>query len=345
MAETTSSVTTVNGPVSVDDLGVTLTHEHVLVDATRFFTPDPDPVIAAELDQGVTPSNLGHLRRSLVNCLDDLVLDDDDLAVAELGRYRARGGRTVWDVTSHGLRQKDHALRVRRIASESGLNIVMGTGAYTELHHPEWVEIATDDAIAERFIEDLTEGVDGTGIRCGVIGEVGIGTPMTDAEERVLRASARAHLETGAPIVVHQTEDGGETRHRVIDVLESMGVALDKVIMGHIGHIKDFDVLAGVLDRGTYVALDTIGFSGSWGERELPHDMDCVRLIKAIADAGYADRLVLSHDVGHKRLLREYGGTGYDHICVDIPPLLDLIDVERRLLDKLLVDNPRAFLS
>jgi phosphotriesterase-related protein len=332
---------TVAGPVSVDDLGATLTHEHVLVDARRFFTPDPDPLIALELQRGVVPENYGHLRRSLVNCLDDLIMDDDAVAVDELLRFRHRGGRTVFDVTSHGIRQTDHVRRVAKIAAATGLNIVTGTGAYTRLHHPDWVREATVDEMEERFVTELRVGVDGTDIRCGVIGEVGIGTPMLPEEERVLRACAAAQLRAGVPLIIHQTDSDGVVRHQVLKVLAEAGVRPQSIVMGHVGHIVDFDALLGVLESGCYVALDTFGLAGNWGLRELPTELQYARLVKAIIDAGHERRLVLSHDVGHKRLLRRHGGTGFDHLLADLPGLLAAVGTDPAVLDVLLRANPR----
>ncbi|WP_053206118.1 phosphotriesterase family protein [Jiangella muralis] len=348
------SVQTVLGPVPVADLGTTLTHEHVLVDATKFFVPDPDPLIALELERGMVAENLGHLKRSLVNCMDDLFMDDDAVAAHELLRFKHRGGRTVMDVTCHGIRQRNHARRVAEIAKATRLNIILGTGAYTQLHHPRWIGESNEDELAAVFIRELVDGVSdampwnpgstettaSAGPRCGFIGEIGIGTPMLDSERKVLAASLTAHHATGAPLVIHQTDHDGATRFEVLNLLESGSVDPRSVVIGHVGHLEEFDVLKKILERGVYVALDTFGLAGNWLLRELPSELEYARRVRDILDAGFADQLLLSHDVGHKRLLRTYGGTGFDHLSVDLPPLLEALGVDPDVLDHLMRVNP-----
>src|SRR5690349_13122706 len=159
-------ITTVRGPVPAAELGYTLSHEHLLIDLWSF-------------------------SRSY-----DAILDDEALAVQELADYKAAGGSAVVDVTSGGLGRNPAALR--RISEATGLHIVMGAGWYRELVYPRLVYERDTNSLADLIVQELTSGIDGTGVRAGVIGEIGTERySITPAEERVFRAAARAQRRTG----------------------------------------------------------------------------------------------------------------------------------------------------
>ena len=155
-------VMTVDGPIDADELGFTLTHEHLQIDLYPVF------------------KNL------------DLLLNDEALAVEELAAYTAVGGRSVVDLTNRGMRPDPE--RVRRIARAAGVNVVMGCGWYLQAAYDESVESTSTERLAAEIVRDLTEGIGGTDVRAGIIGEIGTDDRyIKPAEERVFRAAARAH--------------------------------------------------------------------------------------------------------------------------------------------------------
>ena len=154
------------------DLGRTLPHEHVFCDFYR-----------------------------VTGVLDHL-LNDEALALDELAALAKAGGRALVEVSTPDLGRDPAALR--RVSERSGLHVVMGTGWYRQPYYPPEIDRTPVEALAARMIGELVDGVDGTGIRAGIIGEIGAHLGyLTAQEERVLRAAARAQRATGAPLSTH----------------------------------------------------------------------------------------------------------------------------------------------
>src|SRR5579875_407593 len=165
-------VMSVTGPVSASDLGVILPHEHVFADLVREYRGNG-------------------------------LLNDEHLARAELEGFRAAGGSTLVDLTLDEIGRDPAALR--RAAEATGVTIVMGCGHYRDPYlNRDWFDRHTVDEIAEEIVRDIEEGVRGTGVRAGIIGEIGADRAyISAAEERSFRAAARAHLRTGLTVSTH----------------------------------------------------------------------------------------------------------------------------------------------
>ncbi|GAA3546839.1 phosphotriesterase family protein [Nocardioides daeguensis] len=310
----THQVTTVRGPVPAEELGVTLMHEHVLIDMTR------------EIRHGG-------------------ILNDVGVAKRELELFRDRGGRTVVDLTVRGLGGDPGALR--RISEATGLHIVLGAGFYRH----QFLDMALIDQtptprLADLITRDLVEGIGATGVRAGIIGEIACDEWITAAEERVFRAAARAHLRTGAAITTHAAR--WPVGHVQLDLLEEEGVEARYVIIGHSDSVAsvDWDGEADVTAyhrtlaaRGAYVELDNI--------RALaPHELERrVRYVRSLIDHGYLHHVLLSHDVAVQAHLRCNGGGGYSFILDEFSALLRAAGTTEQELHTILVDNPRRALS
>ena len=181
-------VQTVLGPIEPEALGVTLTHEHLLVDLSVIHT-EPDHASAKGFyHEPVSMKTLGPIRHYGQANLDNSQLLDIDTAIDEAALYRQNGGDTLVDATSIGIKRDPRGLA--RISRATGVNVVMGSSFYVDVAHPAYVSDASEDELARQIVHDVTEGVDGTKIRSGVIGEVGCSWPLTDNEQKVLRASA-----------------------------------------------------------------------------------------------------------------------------------------------------------
>ncbi len=338
-------VLTVLGPIDPSELGRTLTHEHLLVDLRAYYRPSPDPELAVALDGPLTSAMLGDIRCDFFCQQDNLVLDDVDLAMAEAQRFKRAGGGTICDVSSGGIRLGDQAQKLVHLSRAVGLHVLMGTGSYVARFHDAATRRADIDDLALRFAREVEDGVDSEGVRCGIIGEIGLSTPVEPGEEKVLRAAGRAHRRTGAPIVIHQIDIDYRIPHWALDVLEEEGVRPDRVVLGHSGDREDLAPLLAAMRRGAYVAYDNIGFIGYQGDFEFPRDSDYVRRIRSILEAGLSERLLLSQDVCMKHHLRHYGGYGYDHILRDFVPLLRQAGVADTVIDRLLIANPARVLA
>ena len=194
-------VMTVTGPISPDEMGITLPHEHLLLDMNW---PGLWPDVSDRPDLVWEPfniTNLGAIRRNYIVVRDNAILDDVIEMSAEVQHFRDAGGGTIAEMTTLGLAPDPRGLQ--EISVRTGVQIIAGTGFYTEeTLSPEQVAMNVN-AMREHMIRDLMECFPGTGVRAGVIGEIALNNPIKPAEERALRAAVQAHKETGAAICVH----------------------------------------------------------------------------------------------------------------------------------------------
>jgi phosphotriesterase-related protein len=302
------TIMTVTGPIEDHELGVTQPHEHLLI----------------SLYGTVLVWNYS-------------AFDDPELAAEEIGAFRAAGGRSVVDTTTIGIGRDPRGLK--RVSEASGVNIVMGTGWYREAVYPEYVVRRPVDQLAEMLVRDIMEGVDGTGVRAGVIGEIGTDMEyITPAQERVFRASARAQRQTGVAITTHCQRTGRLGMEQVTILLDE-GVPPDRIVIGHHGDKRHVTSELELLERGVYVQIDHVGFN------ELQPDHQRARNVKAIIDAGFGERLLISQDVCLPHHLRWFGGPGYGHLLTTFVPMLRKVGVTQEQIDTLLVANPARVLS
>lgn len=299
-----STVQTVLGPVRAEALGPTLTHEHLLMDLFRGFQPHRE-----------------------------FLLNDRDLVVAELAELSAAGGQTVVEVTTPDLGRNPAGLV--DIARRTGLNIVMATGRYREPFYEDALVRTRTDALAEEFVRDIDEGVDG--VRAGIIGEIGTHEAhISPAEERVHRAAARAHLWTGVPITTHSNASPvGLTQ---LDLFEEEGVDLRRVVVGHCDTFPVPDYHLEILRRGAWVQFDTVRgtfeYETSRQARQLAHYVRC----------GHLDQLLVSQDMASNRLYRAYGGEGFGFVMGPFRSRLRDAGLSEDEVHRILVDNPRRML-
>lgn len=350
---------TVRGPVEPDKLGASIMHEHLLLDLRKTHLPRQSWVIvdgrvvpkfdgedfpATELAVWEAKLGLGnlHLALEMAPITDNYVLSDVDLAIEEAMEYKKAGGGTMVDVTSIGIKRSPVGLR--QVSEATGLNIVMGTGFYQRVYHPYDMDTRTVEDLTAEIVRDVTFGVGGTGIRSGIIGEIGInGGPITPNEVKSTRAAARASRETGASISFHLGGDGPKEIHQTLSTVAEEGADLERVIVGHAdGLSPDMPAMLGLLERGVYIQFDLIG-RPSVLEPSKTHMV--AQAIPGLIAAGYGDRVLLSHDVCWKTHLKKYGGFGYSFILEKFLPYLRSKGVADSDIDKMMVSNPRAVLT
>ncbi len=339
-------VKSVSKELSRADLGTVTTHEHVLLDLTAFYQALPVDGIEDPATQPVEMWNLGILSRDCYALRDNLLLDSEALAVKELGYFKNAGGTTVVDASLPGIGRDPEALV--RIAKETGLNIIMGTGFYVGETHPKEFDSMTDEEIAELMVKELEEGVNG--VPAGYIGEIGISEIFDDKERRVLRAAAIASNKTGAAINVHinpWTTNGIEAA----DILLNAGVPAQKICISHIDVENREDYIYALLKKGVYVEFDNFGKEyyikrevRNSGYGNFVHDTDRVTLLKKMIDDGYLKQILLSCDVCLKNLLHTYGGWGYDHVLTNIIPMMEDEGITQEQINTLLKENPADWL-
>ncbi len=331
------------GPIDADALGTTLTHEHLLWDLTPW-RGEPRTEREREAACGpVRPEVRATLRFDPCLSLDNLVQRDVELACAELRDALAAGVRTVVDPTNVSLGRDPAALRA--IAERTGAQIVMGSGWYYQLVLDDaWAARSPADLSAE-LVRDVTEGVGESGIRAGVIGEIGTSSPITPLEERSVRAAARAQAETGAPLMVH-LDGWGREGHRVLDLVAAEGGDITRTLLCHLNPSwHDDDYQRSLAERGAYLGFDMFGVDHFYPpDRASPDELSALGAVARLVGQGHRDRLLLSHDVYLKTMLRRHGGYGYAHLLSTLRPYLGLVGLSADDVDALFTANPRAYL-
>jgi phosphotriesterase-related protein len=338
---------TVLGLVAPESLGLTLPHEHLFVDL-RFLYREPSAASARE--HGLEPVNLGNLYEvnyDWFSSLDNLSLTDEKAAIEEARSFRGDGGQTLVDPTTVGIGR--NPLGLQRVARATGLHVIMGSGYYTEPAHPPGLAAAAEDALVREIVRDITDGVGDTGVRAGLIGEIGCSWPWTPAERKSLRAAALAARETGAPLMIHPGRDPGAPAAH-LDEVRRAGLDLGRVIIAHIERtiIADPERLRAVVDTGCYVEYDLFGVEIShfpWGGPDMPNDAERIRQILWLVEQGYRRQILLSHDVCFKIRLTRYGGTGLVHIPRRVVPRLRQRGLSEADVRALIVENPARALT
>ena len=337
------SIQTVTGPIATTDLGPTSVHEHLLIDLSVWFDEPADPEAARVAGLLVGPETQAMVRANPFAVRDNLVLDSVETAIAELARFSDAGGRTIVDLTLDDIGRDP--VRLRELSQRTGVQVVMGCGHYIEGAHPTGLRDRTDDALTAELLRDLTVGVRDSGIRAGVIGEIGTSDPLQPGEARVLAAACRAQLATGVALFVH-LDPWGRNGHAVLDTIESAGVPLDRVVLCHldpsIGRPNHARSLAA---RGAWVSVDIWGDEDAYGGRGMPTDRERAAFVRLAWDEGWGSQLLIAQDVCTKTQLRAHGGHGYDHILTGVPALLWSAGLPPVAITTLLVDNPRRVLG
>ncbi|MBV8134110.1 MAG: phosphotriesterase-related protein [Deltaproteobacteria bacterium] len=312
------SINTVTGTTTAEQLGTTLMHEHLLIGWAGW-----------ELDCAAPKFERRAAFKNAVDRLKELkdlgLQSFVDPCPMDIGR----------DVNF-----------MAEVSEASGVRIVCATGLYKEdLGNTAYFKQRSVDEIAEVYSSEITKGVGNSGIKAGIIKCATGKGQVTKYEENCLRAAARAHLRTGAPITTH-TEDGTMGREQ-LDIFASEGVDLQRVIIGHSCGSADLGYHRDMLDRGCFLGFDRFGL-------DFLHP-DKLRLAALIGllGVGYEKQIVLSHDsvwcwLGRgldlppetAKLVENWKPT---HVFQNIVPALKRAGVSEEKIRAMLVENPRRY--
>lgn len=314
-------VETVSGPVATADLGLTLMHEHVFV-----LSVDSQANWSTEWDE------------------EERVAD----AVARLTELRDAGVRTIVDPTVDGLGR--NVPRVARIAEQvSGLNIIVATGIYTYSDVPNFFAnrgpgLAADmpEPMVDLFVRDITVGIQGTGVKAALLKCAIDHHGLTSGVERVMRACAATHRQTGTPIMVH-THPGHRTGTDVQRVLGEEGVDPRRVLLAHCGDSADVDHLVELAEAGFTLGMDRFGLDviSPFEQR--------VAVVAELCRRGHASRMVLSQDAScyidwiDPDAFAFLPNWHYLHVLHDVVPALKSQGVSEDDIHEMLVEVPRRW--
>jgi len=307
-------IQTVRGPVPADEVGFTLPHEHTAIALWHV----PDRWDYWELSR------------------------DEPIIEAELGRFVQAGGSCLVDLTLTGV-GRDPA-RLVRLSERTGLHLVMGCGWYRGAYYPAEARIdrRSVDDLADELVRECQAGIAESGVRPGIIGEIGTDKPwVSAAEERVHRAAARAARRTGLAITTHAVlSNVGLAQLRIF---EEEGADLSRVVVGHADSYPSLDHYLEIVRRGANLEFDFLGMS--FTPMEQHGEGRVADLLVELLSRGHGDRILLSQDVCHNGQLVTYGGHGYTYIQETFRPRLRAAGVSAAEIDRMTVDNPRRILS
>jgi phosphotriesterase-related protein len=318
----TATVETARGPVPASALGRVLMHEHIFVLSPEVQQNWPD-----------YPEGWDEERHMA-------------LAADRLAEVKANGIDTIVDLTVLGLGR--YVPRIASLAERSEVNLIVATGAYVVETLPLYFHFRGPGAPAggpelmtPLFIKDITEGIGGTGVKAAILKCVTDTAGLTRDVERVLRAVAQAHRETGVPITTHAHAGlrRGLDQQRIF---AEEGVDLSRVIIGHSGDTDDYYYLEQLIEAGSYLGMDRFGLE------TVPFDKR-VEIVAEMCQRGYADRMVLSHDTScfsdlsdPVRRAELYPRWRWTHISQDVLPALRQRGVSDEQIHQMLVANPQA---
>ena len=314
-----ATVNSVMGPINTDEFGFTLSHEHV----------------------GTNAAGLRHTYPEII--------DRDGIreqSIAAMRAVHADGVRTIVDVTTFDL-GRDVQL-IREVALGSDMQVIVATGNHLAVPRP-FGEISPD-VIAELYVREIEEGIEGTGIKAGIIKVASDEGGITPPQANVLRAAARAQKATGVPISTH-TWSPDRIGEAQVAILEEEGVDLDRVYIGHSNDDTDLEYLLGLLNKGVWLGLDrypggTRPGTPDWEQR--------TEVAKALMDAGFTHRIFLSHDYSVPKARhgadvqeqrRRANPDGYNFIPRHVLPRLKELGASEEDIRQITVENPRRFFA
>ena len=315
-----SKITTVLGPIEAESLGITHMHEHIIID--------------------VYPTRWGY----------NAVLDDIGVSREEIMIYKKAGGQALVEQTMRGAGRDPAGLR--RLSVDTGVHIVASTSfVWSQFGSPDSNMANTKNAneLADIMIQDIVDGMDGTDVRAGCIGEIAAGGHRSSAgnnyisptEERLFRAAARAHKQTGLALYTHTNQ--GMLALEQIELLQEEGVDMQKVVIGHLGDRNAIDYYEAIADKGVNLGFDHVGHCR--GTQVYAPDALRATNIAEMIERGHLEQIVLSQDLFLKEMWHYNGGIGYDYLLTKFVPILVELGVKNEHLECMLMKNPARILG
>ena len=334
-------INTVLGQISRDQLGVTSSHEHIFIDmrgCVEITGNEP----SCFYDK-IRMDNRAEVLSDPYAILDNALLDGVDEAVREMEYFKAWGGKTVIDCTLDEIERDPLALK--EVSLRSGVQIVVGCGHYYKKAHYASVHASSVEDLANELRKDILEGIGDTGVKAGLIGEIGTSAVVDEDEKKVLRAAGIVGAETGKAVHIHTdlyTENGFE----IVDILTREGMSPQKICIDHIDVWLRPDYIRALLDLGVFVEFDNFGKEFFVSKtRRFAYDLERIALLKTLIDEGYQKQLLVCNDICLKTMWKRYGGAGYAHILRGVKQMAVENGIDEKVYSSLLTDNIKNFIK
>lgn len=305
----TEKLRSVTGDIDSSAVRGTMIHEHIVFDLSK--------------SRGDSVSSLGG---------EDTI----DAIETEFKKLQEYGINSIVEQTNIGMGR--NPILLRKISQNTGMYIIEGTGYYKEGFYPEEISKMSEGEIADKLTGEILNGIEGTEVKAGLYGEIGSShKALKPVEEKVFNAVILSHKETGAPVSTHC--ELGTMGLEQMKIFDRHGVSPDKVSFGHQDLNTDIFSQLELLKWGAYIQYDTTG------KVNYRPDEERIDFLLRLLDKGYEDKIMLSCDITRKTYLKAFGGQGYVSLYESFIAKLLKHNVNQYIIDKMLINNPRKFLS
>jgi phosphotriesterase-related protein len=332
---------TVNGPIKKSELGFTLMHEHIFCDLRK---PEKRNSLLNDQEE-ITIKNRFEVNYFQNKNQQNLILDEYEKAIEELKIYKEFGGETIVELSTNGINPEPNKLS--KISQETGVNIILGTGCYTEDYLDEKTLNSSVEDLRILMSQHLHDGFDGTNICAGLIGELGCSWHLKETEKKTLHAALEIQDETGVTISIHPGRHR-DSPQEIIKFLENFKVNPSKKIICHADRtLTNLEDILLIINKGYVLEWDFFGIETSnywFGKFDLPTDYMRLDLIFELIKKGFENQITISHDICTRTRLSCYGGHGYSHINKHIVPLMLERGWSEKNIEQILVKNPANML-
>lgn len=341
-------INTLNGARPISGYKKICMHEHLLIDMTHEAVKPEDEEGMKLFNGSVEMNNLGVLRRNPYVVRENLQMNDVKDTIEELRYLEPAGVDLLFDLTTVGL-GRDMKL-LKEINDSTFLDIVAGTGLFVHDSVPLVYQKWNAKQIAEWMIHEIKEGIEDSGIKAGVIGEIGVSERIYPLERESLIGAALTNLATGLPIFLH-TYPWTRAGLEAVKLLLEQGVLAKQICVCHVDVSFDYEYLKLLLDKGVYLEFDNFGKefyfqnqNGAFAGGPFETDRERVKMLKRLIQEGHGDKILIANDLCLKTMQRKYGGWGYDHIFTNIAPMMLQEGIEAESIQRLMTTNPFTFI-
>ncbi|KAL0112032.1 hypothetical protein PUN28_013328 [Cardiocondyla obscurior] len=339
------------GSKPLSELGRILTHEHLAVDVTKFYTPPPKHL---KYYPSGCPSlqTIGYIRQYPYSNIYNMELFGDDAAKAvykDVELFKEAGGGTIVENSNHGLKRDVPFLK--NVSQSSGVNIIAGTGFYVASSQNASTLNMTEENMYNLMRKELEENcVEASDVKAGFIGEVGSTWPIEDFEKRAIRATGEVQAQLHCSVSFHPGRDPSAPME-IMRIYQEAGGDASKAIMSHIDRtlITKDQIMEFADATKCYIQFDLFGIETSLYQLnptiDMISDAGRIKRISQLKEEGKLNRVLMSQDIHTKHRLTHFGGHGYTHIINNIAPVMIERDFTIEEIETLTIENPKKWLS
>ena len=334
-------IETVLGKIDKKELGLTLPHEHILIDMKGCV--DITGKEGQIFYQKINSKNRYAVYSDPYAILDNALIDSEETAIEELNLFKSFGGKSIVDCTLDEIGRDP--LKLKKISQSTGVNVIMGCGHYYDKTHSDDTKNASIDTFVKQMKEDITVGVNGTDIKAGLIGEIGTSATISNSERKVVHAAGIVSGELDKAVHIH-TDLYTENGYEIVKILTDEGAKANRICIDHIDVLIRPEYIFKLLDLGVYVEFDNFGKEFYVNkERRFAYDLERVKMIKDIVKKGYEKQILITNDICLKTMLAAYGGNGYAHVLNAVKFMLLEEGISEKTYKKIMTDNVAEFLD